>query len=84
VSFTAENEPQGCRPGLPLSRSLRELVLPALARGAKEWELASPSLSSSIATGPHCPRIPAYRSTVRSSARSADRSPTSGGGRPGL
>jgi hypothetical protein len=42
------------------------------------------SLSSSIATGPHCPRISAHRSTVRSSTRSADRSPTPGGGWPGL
>jgi hypothetical protein len=80
----SETESEGCRPGLPLSQSLRELVLPALARRAKEWELASPSLSSSIATGPHCPRIPAHRSTVRSATRTVDRSPPSGGGCPGL
>jgi hypothetical protein len=53
---------------------------PALPRTAKEFEIGSPSVSSSIVTGPHCPRIPAYPSTSLSSTRSADRSPTSGGG----
>jgi hypothetical protein len=31
----AETELQACRPGLPLSRILRKLVLPALARGRR-------------------------------------------------
>jgi hypothetical protein len=80
----AETEPQSCRRGFPLSQSLRVLVLLALARETKKWELPSPSLSYSIATGAHCPRIPAYRSTLRSATRSIDRSPTFGGGCPGL
>jgi hypothetical protein len=71
----AETEPQVCRPGLPRPHSLREIVIPALAWGQEERELASPSLSFSIATGPHCPSITAYRSTIRSSTPSADRSP---------
>jgi hypothetical protein len=40
---------------------------------AKEWEIAP-----SMTTGPHSHRIPGYRSTVRSSTRSADRSLTTG------
>jgi hypothetical protein len=76
----AGTELQGCRPGLPPSQHLAELVLPALARGAMEWELASPASSSSTATGPPYPRIPEHSSTGRSSTHSAARSPTSGGG----
>jgi hypothetical protein len=75
-----DTELQGCRPGLPPSQSLRELVLLALARGAMEWELASPASSSSTATGPRYTRIPAHRSTDHSSTYSAARSATSVGG----
>jgi hypothetical protein len=78
-----EIELQGCRPGLPPSRSLRASPPGTYGGGGggkKEWELLPVSLSSSIATDPQCPRIPAHRSTDRSSNRSADRSPTFVGG----
>jgi hypothetical protein len=59
--------------------SLRELLLLVLARGAMEWELASPPLSSSTATGPRYTRIKAHLSTYRSSSHSAAKSPSGGG-----
>jgi hypothetical protein len=49
-----------------------------------KWELASPSLSSSIANGPHSSRISVHRSTVPPSTHSAGRSPTCEGGWPEL
>jgi hypothetical protein len=73
---SAETELQSCRPGLPPSRSLRELDRPAHAVGAKVWEIASPSLSFSTATGLRCLRIPEHRFTHCSSTRSAERSVT--------
>jgi hypothetical protein len=45
-------------------------------KGVKESELAPPSLSSFITTGPHCPEVPVCSSTVRPSNHSADRLPT--------
>jgi hypothetical protein len=70
-------QPQCCRPGFTLSRSLRELIPPVLVSG--DGVGTRILLLSSIATGPHCAKIPANRSTVRSYTRSADRSPTCGG-----
>jgi hypothetical protein len=89
----AGTELRGCRPGLPPSEGLRGLppsevlrglFLPALARGATESEIPSPALSSSIATGPRCPRIPGHRSMDLSFIHSPGRSPNSGGGSNGL
>jgi hypothetical protein len=56
----AGTELQGCRPGLPPCRRLREPVRQAVARGAMKREIASPALSSSTVTGPRYTRIPAH------------------------
>jgi hypothetical protein len=59
----AENDLEVCRPGLLPSRSLRQVFLRALARGATEWRVAIPALSFSTATDLHFSRFPAHRST---------------------
>jgi hypothetical protein len=79
----AETEPWGCRPGLSLSRNVRDLVLPALASGKRMGTLITlfvifqsdwPSLSKDSSVLLHYSFL----------TRSADRSPSSGGGWPGL
>lgn len=48
-----------------------EQVFPAQARRTNVLEFALSSSSSSLSTGPHCSRIPAYWSIVCASTRSA-------------